>query len=163
VVIDNPPVMMIGAEVRQQIDGLVVNPEGGFVGYGEQHTWTNKSSLTRSPYYDDLLPHKIDMMHTEKNVIEALWTPLMDIPNKSKDNVKARVDLAALCDRPNQDMKSPSSGNTWRRPKANFVLSRAERKEVLYWIKTLMFLDGYAANLCRGELIYYAGLRDEES
>jgi hypothetical protein len=35
VVIDRPPAMMTGAKVRQQIDNLVVNPEGGFVGYGE--------------------------------------------------------------------------------------------------------------------------------
>jgi hypothetical protein len=56
---------------------------------------------------------------------------IMDIPNKSKDNVKARVDLAVLCDRPNQEMKLPNGGKTRRRPKANFVLSRAHRKEVL--------------------------------
>jgi hypothetical protein len=74
----------------------------------------------------------------------------MDIPDKSKDNVKARVDLAALCIRPNQETKSPSGGKTWRRPKADFVLSMAQRKEVLQWIKMLMFPDGYAANLSRG-------------
>jgi hypothetical protein len=44
----------------------------------------------------------------------------------------------------------PSGGKTWRRPKADFVLSRAQRKEVLQWIKMLMFPDGYAANLSRG-------------
>jgi hypothetical protein len=110
--------MMTGAKIRQQIDGLVANPEGGFVGYGEQHMWTHKSGLTRLPYYDDmLLPHNIDVMHTEKNVAETLWATIMDIPDKSKDNVKARVDLAALCDIPNQEMKPPSGGNTWRRPK----------------------------------------------
>jgi hypothetical protein len=104
--------------------------------------------LTRLPYYDDLLlPHNIDMMHTEKNVVEALWATIMDIPNKSKDNVKARVDLVALCDRPNQEMKPPSGGKSWRRPKADFVLSRAQRKEVLQWIKMLMLPDGY----CWGE------------
>jgi hypothetical protein len=98
---------MTSAEIRQQIDGLVANPEGGFVGYGEQHMWTHKSGLTRLPYYDDqLLPHNIDVMHTEKNVVGALWTTIMDIPDKSKDNVKARVDLAALCDRTNQEMNS---------------------------------------------------------
>jgi hypothetical protein len=102
-------------------------------------------------------------MHTEKNVVETLWATIMDIPNKSKDNVKARVDLAALCDRPHLEMKPPSGGKTWRRPKADFVLSRAQRKEVLQWIKMLMFPDGYAANLSRGGLIYYASLRDEES
>jgi hypothetical protein len=63
---------------------------------------------------------------------------------------KARVDLAALCDRPILEMKPPSGGKTWRRPKADFILSRAQRKEVLPWIKMLMFLDGYAANLSRG-------------
>jgi hypothetical protein len=38
----------------------VANPEGGFVGYGEQHMWTHKSGLTRLPYYDGLLlPYNI--------------------------------------------------------------------------------------------------------
>ena len=93
--------MMTGAEVHAQIDALVSAPDGGFVGYGEQHMWTHKSGLTRLPYFDDLLlPHNIDVMHTEKNVAEALWGTLMDT-KKSKDNPKARVDLATLCDRPN--------------------------------------------------------------
>jgi hypothetical protein len=60
------------------------------------------------------------------------------------------VDLAELCDKPNQEMKLPSGRKTWRRPKVDFVLSRAHKKEVLQWIKMLMFLDGYAANLSRG-------------
>jgi hypothetical protein len=55
VVIDLPPTMMTDAEIRQKIDVLVTNSEGGFVGYGEQHMWTHKSGLTRLPYYDDLL------------------------------------------------------------------------------------------------------------
>jgi hypothetical protein len=58
----------------------VANPEGGFMGYGEQHMWTHESGLTRLPYYDDLLlPHNIDVMYTEKNVTEALWATIMDI------------------------------------------------------------------------------------
>jgi hypothetical protein len=39
--------MMNGAKVRQHIDRLVANPEGGFVGYGEQHMCTHKSVLTQ--------------------------------------------------------------------------------------------------------------------
>jgi hypothetical protein len=104
----------------------VVKPECGFVEYGEQHMWTHKLGSTWLPYYDDLLlPHNIDVMHTEKNVADALWATIIDIHAKSKDNVKARVDLALLCDRSNQEMKSPSSGKTWRRSMANFVLSKA--------------------------------------
>jgi hypothetical protein len=145
------PPMKTSAAIRQEIDGLVVNPAGGFVGYSEQHMWTHKSGLTRLPYYDDLiLPHNIDVMHTEKNIAEALWSTIMDIPGKTKDNVKARVDLAILCDRPNLEMKPPCRGKTWRRPKADFVLTKPQRREVLEWIKKLMFPDGYAANLSRG-------------
>jgi hypothetical protein len=98
VVIDRPPAMMTGVEVCQQIDGLVVNL-GGFVGYGEQHMWTHKSALTRLPYCDDLLlPHNIDVMHTQKNITEKIWATIMDIPDKSKDNIKARVYLSAFCE-----------------------------------------------------------------
>ena len=150
VVTDPAPRMMTGAEVHAQIDALVPNEEGGFVGYGEQHMWTHKSGLTRLPYYDDLLlPHNIDVMHTEKNVAEALWATLMET-EKSKDNPKARVDLATLCDRPNQEMQPPRGGKTWKRPKADFILKKEQRREVLEWIQTLMFPDGYAANLRRG-------------
>ena len=82
--------------------------------------------MTRLPYCDDLLlPHNIDVMHTKKNVVEALWATIMDIPDKSKDNVKVIVDLIALCERPNQELKSSSGGKTWRRRKADFALSRA--------------------------------------
>jgi hypothetical protein len=48
----------------------------------------------------------------------------MDIPDKTKDNIKAIVDLATLCDRPKQEMKPPRGSNTWRKPKADFVLTR---------------------------------------
>jgi hypothetical protein len=46
-------------------------------------------------------------MHTEKNVTKALWTTIMDIPDKTKDNVKAGVDLSTLYDRPKQEMQPP--------------------------------------------------------
>jgi hypothetical protein len=96
-------------KVHAEIDALVRNEEGGFVGYSEQHMWTHKSGLTRLPYFNDLLlPHNIDVMHTKKNIVEALWATLMDT-DKSKENPKARVDLATLCDRPEQNMRLPAN------------------------------------------------------
>jgi hypothetical protein len=74
----------------------------------------------------------------------------MDISEKSKDNVKARVDLEMLCDRPKQVISKPVPGKKWKRPKADFFVNRKQRKEVLEWIQNLMFSDGYAANLRRG-------------
>jgi hypothetical protein len=108
IVTQPPPQMLTGAEVRAQVEALVANEGGGrYVGYGEQHMWSHKSGLQRLPYHDDLLvPQHIDFMHTEKNIAEALFCTLMDT-NKSKDNPKARVDIATLCDRPNLEMRPP--------------------------------------------------------
>jgi hypothetical protein len=107
--------------------------------------------MWRLPYMKDLhLPHNIDVMHTKKNVAEELWGTIKDIQEKSKDNVKARVDIEMLCDRPKKVFPKPIPGKKWKRPKADFVLSREQRKEVLEWIQNLMFPDGYASNQRRG-------------
>jgi len=112
--------------------------------------WTHKSGLERLPYFKHLaLPHNIDVMHTEKNVAEALWATLMDT-DKSKDNPKARADLARLCDRPHLEMRPPRAGKTWRRPRGDYVLEKKHRTVVVQWIKDLMFPDGFAVNLKRG-------------
>ena len=125
--------MMTGAEVRAEIEALKDDKEkGGFIGYGEEHQWTHKSGLTRLPYFNDLLlPHNIDVMHIEKNIAEALFATLMDIPDKSKDNVKARLDLETMCNRPKQVMKPPAPDKKWRRTPIDFVLKKDQRKEVL--------------------------------
>jgi hypothetical protein len=126
------------------------NEDGGFMGYGEQHMWTHKSGLTRLLYFDDLLlPHNNDVMHIEKNITEALWATLMDT-DKSKDNPKAREDLATLCDRPNLEMRPPTTGKQRRRPRAPYVLKIDQRRKVLRWIKNLMYPNGYASNMSRG-------------
>jgi hypothetical protein len=38
----------------------------------------------------------------------------------------------------------------WVKPRADYVLTRPQRKEILEWFKTLKFPDGYAANLRQG-------------
>ena len=103
VVVEGPtPQMMIDAVVHAQLDALEVNDQGDhFLRYGEEQAWTQKSCLWNLPYFDDLLlPHNIDVMHTKKNVAEAIFGTIMDIPDKTKDNVKARVDQMRLCNRP---------------------------------------------------------------
>jgi hypothetical protein len=113
--------------------------------------WTHKSGLERLPYFDDLLlPRNIDVMHTEKNVAQALWATLMDILDKTKDNPKARVDLTTLCDRPKLEMLPPRDSKPWKRSKADYVLEKKHRTEVIQWMQMLVFPDGYVANLRRG-------------
>ena len=84
------------------------------------------------PYMDDLLlPHNIDMMYTEKNIGEALFGTVMDISDKTKDNVKARVDQARLCNRPKLNIPPPKDGKKWKKSPAEFILKKHQRKEVL--------------------------------
>jgi hypothetical protein len=103
VVRDPPSHMMIGAKIQAQLDTLMLKEgEHHFVGYGVEHAWPQRSVLWRLPYMKDLLlPHNIDVMHTEKNIFEALWDTITNIQENSKDNVKARLDLEMLCNRPN--------------------------------------------------------------
>jgi hypothetical protein len=40
--------------------------------------------------------HAIDVMHVEKNVCKALVGTLLDIPGKTKDTLKVRMDLEEM-------------------------------------------------------------------
>jgi hypothetical protein len=68
----------------------------------------------------------------------------LDVTGFTKDNMNARKDLGALCDRPLLVAKANARGKL-SRPKALYCLKPTERKEVLRWLKTLKFLDHYAA------------------
>ena len=117
-------------------------------GYGVSHAYTHKPCFWDLPYFPDLeQPHYIDVMHTEKNIGESVFAILFDIPDKSRDNVKARVDQKRLCDRPHLELKEPEGRKKWRKPKAPWVLTREQKLVALMWTARLMFPDGYAANL----------------
>jgi hypothetical protein len=93
-----------------------------------------------------MLPHNVDLMHQEWNVVESIMSICLDVTGFMKDNVNARKDLAALYDRPSTEAKPNARGNL-KRPKAPYCLKPTERKEVLRWLKTLMIPDHYAANI----------------
>jgi hypothetical protein len=53
-----------------------------------------RSIFLNLPYWKDLMVHRaIDFMYMEKNVCEALIDTLLDIPGKTKDTLKAQMDL----------------------------------------------------------------------
>jgi hypothetical protein len=43
-----------------------------------------------------MVRHAIDVTHVEKNVWKALVDTLLDIPGKTKDTLKARMDLEEM-------------------------------------------------------------------
>jgi hypothetical protein len=84
-------------------------------------------------------------MHQKRNVAESIMSMCLDVTGFMKDNVNARKDLTALCDRPSLEAKPNARGNL-KRLNAPYCLKPTERKDVLRWLKTLRFLDRYAAN-----------------
>jgi hypothetical protein len=70
----------------------------------------------------------------------------LDVTSFTKDNMNARKDLVAPCDHPSLEAKPNARGNL-SRPKAPYYLKPTKRNEVLRWLKTLKFLDRYAANI----------------
>ncbi|KAK1608087.1 hypothetical protein QYE76_031760 [Lolium multiflorum] len=155
------PIPKTGTEIKAELDALQPSPDGnGFLGYGETHQWTHKPCLWKLPYFEFLeLPHNIDVMHTEKNISEAIWSTIVDT-EKTKDNIKARIDQEMWCDRPELNMQPPHGAKkTWTKPHAPFCLTKAQKREVFQWMKdSLFFPDGFAANWMRDDEQEDAGM-----
>jgi hypothetical protein len=85
-------------------------------------------------------------MHQERNVAESIISTCFDFISQTKDNIKARRDLAELCDRPHLEVRQNPSGYE-SRPQAPYCLMWKEREEIFQWLKKLRFPDCYAANI----------------
>ena len=48
-----------------------------------------------------MLCHILDVMHIEKNLFENIFNTVMDVKGKTKENIKARLDIALYCNRKN--------------------------------------------------------------
>jgi hypothetical protein len=64
-----------------------------------------------------ILMHNIDVMQQERNMGESIISTCMGFLGKTKDNMKARKDLAELCNRPSLEIKV-----TGGKPRASFCL-----------------------------------------
>jgi hypothetical protein len=61
-------------------------------------------------------------MHIEKNVFENIFNTVIDVKEKTKDNIKAILDLALFCNRKNMELVCDGSRVT--KPRASFVLEK---------------------------------------
>jgi hypothetical protein len=85
-------------------------------------------------------------MHEERDIAKSIISMCLDITDFSKDNMNARKDLAALCDRPLLEVKTNAKENLTR-PRVPYCFKPAERKKILKWLKKLKFSDRYAVNI----------------
>ncbi|KAL9362689.1 hypothetical protein Peur_045474 [Populus x canadensis] len=119
-----------------------------FPGFGLTHNWVKRSIFWELPYWKtNLLRHNLDVMHIEKNVFENIFNTVMDVKGKTKDNIKARLDVALFCNRKNMELVC--DGSRVAKPRASFVLDKNAQLLVYKWLKSLRFPDGHASNISR--------------
>jgi hypothetical protein len=110
-------------------DDLKESENGVFKGYSENHNWTHKSCLWELPNAKALiLPHNIDLMNQERNATKCIISMCLDVTSFMKDNMNARKDLAAICDRPSLEAKLNTRGET--EETKGSILFESDRKEI---------------------------------
>jgi hypothetical protein len=119
-----------------------------FPGLSLTHNWVKQSIFWELPYWKtNLLRHNFDVMHIEKNVFENIFNTVMDVKGKTKENIKARLDIALFCNRKN--MKLVCDGSRVAKPRASFMLEKNAQLLVYKWLTSLRFPDGHASNISR--------------
>jgi hypothetical protein len=110
-----PPKQKLIADIIKMLGELKESWDGGFKGYGEKHNWIHKSCLWKLSYAKALiLPHNINLMHQERNIMESIISMCFDVTGFLKDNANARKDLANLCNHPSMEPKLNAKENLKR-------------------------------------------------
>jgi len=61
-------------------------------------------------------------MHIEKNVLENIFNTVMNVKGKTKDNIKARMDITLFCNL--KTMELVFYGSQVAKPRASYVLEK---------------------------------------
>ncbi|KAI5353955.1 hypothetical protein L3X38_006849 [Prunus dulcis] len=140
-----------GDEILEQLNRLDFAPFGKTVSRTRPSThlnWTHKPMFFELPYWSKLkLRHNLDVMHVEKNVFDTLVGTILDIEGKTKDTIKARLDLERMGIRRGLWMNRDS--DKARRDLAFFSMKPNDKKEFLKFVSSVKFPDGYASNIAR--------------
>ena len=90
-------------------------------------------------------------MRIEKNIFEQIINTVMNVKDKTKDNINARKDMFTHYKRRRLNVRVEGGERSRREvmPEAPYVLRKEQRKVVCEWIRKVKFPDGYASNLSR--------------
>ncbi|GJR62338.1 zinc finger, PHD-type containing protein [Tanacetum coccineum] len=106
--------------------------------------WTKRSIFYELEYWSFiLLRHNLDIMHIEKNVLEAILNTLL-MNDKSKDTAKARQDLQKLGIRRPLWLTQNQKGK-WLKPQAAYSFTPEDRKKFCQYIKGVKLPDGFGS------------------
>ncbi|XP_049368611.1 uncharacterized protein LOC125833494 [Solanum verrucosum] len=163
---DGPPPILTGDDIWERVQNfpkVIEEPPYKFDGYGVAHNWANQSIFWELPYWkDNLLRHNLDVMHIEKNYFDNLFNTVMDVTGKTKDNVKARLDLPEHCRRSELHLQE-SANNKLLKPKASYSFTMEHKRKICEWVESLKISDGYTSNLGKRVDIEYGILHGMKS
>lgn len=78
------------------------------------------------PYWKYKLRHNLDVIYTEKNILDSIIGTLLDIHEKSKDHMKAQLHLQELGIRKRLQSKFIDEGKNVKYVRACYNLSKNE-------------------------------------
>jgi hypothetical protein len=70
--------------------------------------------------------HNLDVMHIDKNICESLIATILNIPRKTKDTIKARLDLKDLGIK--KELQFRETGDSCQMPDARYTLPKEQKK-----------------------------------
>ncbi|KAJ9561926.1 hypothetical protein OSB04_007086 [Centaurea solstitialis] len=147
---ERPPRCLTGSDILHELDGYDIN-FGKLVKDNPKlpFNWKKKSIFFDLPYWkDNLLRHNLDVMHIEKNVCDSVVGTLMNLDGKTKDHIKARLDLQEMGIRPELHPKAQDNDKVYL-PPACFSMDKNEKEIFCRVLKKVKVPDGYAANISR--------------
>ncbi|KAL2900629.1 putative pectinesterase/pectinesterase inhibitor 22 [Bienertia sinuspersici] len=149
------PVPLTGDEVldchnrfEQKKFGKVAGQKRKWDASNSLYGWRKKSIFFQLPYWRKLLiRHNLDVMHIEKNVSDNILGTLMNIKGKTKDTVKARIDLVKMGIR--KELHPVLDGDKVRIPVASYTLNSAAKSAICDMFAAIKSPDGYLSNISR--------------
>jgi hypothetical protein len=93
-----------------------------------------------------MMCHAIDVMHVEKNVCKSLVGTLLDIPSKTKDTLKACMDLEEMKLRRDLHHETLQNGSK-KLPTACYTLSKQEKISLCNCLYGIKVLASYSDNV----------------
>ncbi|KAL3328066.1 hypothetical protein AABB24_035628 [Solanum stoloniferum] len=135
---DPPPPLLTGHQIWDRVSQLPKVTEATpsrLPRYGVEHNWTNQNIFWELSYWkDNLLRHNLDVMHIKKNYFDNLLNTMMDVKGKTKDNLKARMDIKDCCRRKELWLQELQNGKIVK-PKASFSFTLDEKREICERVK----------------------------
>ncbi|KAG8472909.1 hypothetical protein CXB51_034798 [Gossypium anomalum] len=95
-----------------------------------------------------ILRHNLDVMHIEKNVCEIIIGTILNVDEKSKDNLQSRLDLIDMGIQRDLHPEVLPNGK-YRLPPLIFAMLKEEKEVFCMVLKDIKVPDAYASNISR--------------